>query len=171
LVSKQKIYTLPCLRHRITEVTLFRTGKGPGLEFTRRWPVMELRDIDAWASVEVRTIRVLSDVCDVPLELSVRKFIPQTYDSLHRAWMDDKVKKFWKTTPYAIVNMSAAQMAMRDYISRNVFRCVDYFLKTQSGDELVTMTYAFARKHMDRTTVGLGFNLDIICPCDPWNSC
>ena len=152
-VSKQKIYTLPCVRYRITECTLFRKGKGPGLDFTSRWPKMELKDITDWASTEVRLIKVKSDVCDVPLQLFVRKFNPHPRDSLHRSWMDDKTKKFWKTTPYAIVNMSTAQSTMRDYITKNVFRCVDYFLKTQSGDELVKQTYKFARRYMERVQV------------------
>jgi len=90
-VSKQKIYTLPCVRYKITECTLYRTGKAPGLEFTFRWPVMKLKDISKWASTEVRNIQIQSDVSPVPLQLSVKKFVPMPRDSLHRSWMDGKI--------------------------------------------------------------------------------
>ena len=81
------------MRYKISEVTLYRTGKAPGLEFTFRWPVMKLRDISDWASPEVRTIEVMSDVCSVPLELSVRKFVPIPQDRLKKSWMDGKTMK------------------------------------------------------------------------------
>jgi len=153
-ISGQKVHYLPCLRYKLTESILYRTGKGPGLEFTFRWPVMKLKDIDAWASSEVRTILVESDVCPVPLQLSVRKFVPILgRDSLHRSWMDHKkgIKKTKEIEPYAIVDMQKAVQDMRDYIGNNVFPCMDFFLK--GSDKLVKETYQFARRHMQRTDV------------------
>ncbi|KAI1121871.1 hypothetical protein F5Y10DRAFT_255370 [Nemania abortiva] len=146
--SSHKIYTLPCLRYRMTECTMYRTGKAPGLEFTFRWPTMKLKDISQWASSEVRTIKVKSDVSTVPLELSVRKFIPIPQDSLHRAWHDGKTTKFKETTPYAIVNMASAVEDMRRYITDHMFDSVD--VCTKDSDPLIRMTYEFAKKHMKR---------------------
>jgi hypothetical protein len=54
---------------------------------------MKLRDISDWAAPEVRNIKVMSDVCSVPLELSVRKFVPITQDRLKKSWMDGKTIK------------------------------------------------------------------------------
>ncbi|KAK3365571.1 hypothetical protein B0T24DRAFT_710668 [Lasiosphaeria ovina] len=119
-MQKIRVHHLPCLRHRLTECTLYRTGKAPGLEFTFRWPVMKLKDIDNWAAPEVRTILVQSDVCPVPLQLAVRKFVPiPGKDSLTRSWMDHKkqTKKYLETTPYAIYDMQKAVQDMRDHIS------------------------------------------------------
>ncbi|KAK0721756.1 hypothetical protein B0T26DRAFT_700214 [Lasiosphaeria miniovina] len=150
--DNMKVHNLPCLRHRLTECTLYRTGKAPGLEFTFRWPVMKLKDTDNWAAPEVRTILVQSDVCPVPLQLAVRKFVPiPGKDSLTRAWMDHKkqTKKYLETTPYAIYDMQKAVQDMRDYVTTNVFPCMDYFLK--GSDRWVKETYEFARKHMQRT--------------------
>ncbi|PGG95439.1 hypothetical protein AJ79_10054, partial [Helicocarpus griseus UAMH5409] len=151
-LSKPKVRSLPCLRYKITESTLYRTGKGPGLEFTFRWPEMTLKDITDWASTEVRTIYVKSDVCPAPLKLSVRKFVPIPKDSLHKGWMDGKVKRFKKTTPYAIVNMASAAEAMRAYINAHVFECMNFFL--QGRDKLIIETYSFAREHMLRMPEG-----------------
>jgi hypothetical protein len=150
-VSKQKVHSLPCLRYRLTECTLYRTGKAPGLEFTFRWPVMKLKDISEWESQNLRTVLVKSDVCEVPLKLVVRRFIPIPHkDSIHRSWVDHRngVKKFKKTTPYAVVNMKNAVQDMREYVTANVFKCMEYFLR--GSDQLVKDTYEFARKHMQR---------------------
>jgi hypothetical protein len=115
---------------------------------------MKLKDIDTWASPEVRIISVESDVCPVPLQLTVRKFVPVPgKDSMHRSWMDHKkgIKKTKETTPYAIVDMQKAALDMREYVTANVFSCMEYFLK--GSDKLVKDTYEFARKHMQRTDV------------------
>jgi hypothetical protein len=117
---------------------------------------MRLKDIDNWANSEVRTILVESDVCQVPLQLTVRKFVPiPGMDSMHRSWMDHKkgVKKTKETTPYAIVDLQKANADMREYVTANVFPCMDFFLK--GSDQLVQDTYQFARMHMQRTDVSL----------------
>ncbi|KAH7348510.1 hypothetical protein BKA65DRAFT_500745 [Rhexocercosporidium sp. MPI-PUGE-AT-0058] len=145
-VSKQRIYTLPCVRHKLTDCVIYRTGKAPGFEFTFRWPKMKLEDITEWSSPEIKNIKVQSDVCDTPLELNVRKFIPIPQDSLRRSWMDGKKKKFKETTPYAIVNMNAAVKVMEDYINKHIFECVAYWLRDK--DEWVQETYRFARKYL-----------------------
>jgi hypothetical protein len=146
-VSKQRLYTLPCVRYKLTECTIFRTGKAPGLEFTFRWPKMKLKDITEWASGDVRTISIMSDVCPVPYEVNVRQFVPIPQDSQKKGWMDGKIKKFKDTTPFAIVNMTSALKDMKNYIDVNVFECVKYF--TRHSDPLIDETYTFARRHME----------------------
>lgn len=145
-VSKQKIHTLPCMRYKLTECTLYRTGKAPGMEFTFRWPVMKLRDISDWAAPEIRTIKVMSDVCSIPLELSVRKFVPIPQDRLMKSWVDGKITKYKETTPYAIVNMSVAAKDMHEYINNHVFKAMEYWLNGK--DAWVQETFNFARKYM-----------------------
>jgi len=145
-VSTQRVHTLPCVRHKLTDCVIYRTGKAKGLEFTFRWPEMKLKDITEWSSNHIRTIKVQSDLCDTPLELTVRKFVPIPQDTLRKSWMDGKKKKFKDTTPFAIVNMNDAVKVMGDYINKHIFECVAYWLKDK--DEWVQETYAFARKYM-----------------------
>jgi hypothetical protein len=118
---------------------------------------MKLKDISDWESPTLRTIHVRSDVCEVALKLVVRKFVPiPRKDSIHRSWVDHRnggIKKFKETTPYAIVNMKNAVQDMREYVSTNVFKCMDFFLR--GSDQLVKETYEFMRKHMQRVEVGL----------------
>jgi hypothetical protein len=114
---------------------------------------MALRDITEWASDEIRTIDVMSDVSPVPLQLKVRRFIPDARDSTYRGWMDGKIKRWTKTTPWAIVNMPAAMEDMRVYITNNIFSSVDFFLA--ESDEWVVETYKYARKHMIKVQVSV----------------
>ncbi|KAK0121805.1 hypothetical protein ONS95_010088 [Cadophora gregata] len=145
-VSRQRIHTLPCVRHKLTDCVIYRTGKAKGLEFTFRWPEMKLRDITQWSSSKNRTIKVQSDLCDTPLELTVRRFVPIPQDVLRKSWMDGKKKKFKETTPYAIVNMMDAVKVMGDYINKHIFECVAYWLKDK--DDWVQETYKFAARYM-----------------------
>ena len=112
---------------------------------------MKLKDITKWADDEIRTIQIRSDVCPVPLGLSVRRFVPIPQDSLKKGWMDGKTKKFKPTTPFAIVNMSAAAKDMKEYVDANVFECMKYFLR--GTDTLIQETYNFAIQHRDRHLV------------------
>jgi len=143
----QKIQTLDC-RYKTTDVTLYRTGKAPGLEFTARWPQMTLKNISEWQNSEVRTIRVVSDVCPNPLQLSVRKFVPIPKDSLHKSWMDGSVKKYKETTPFAIADMKAALEDMKKFVDDNVYVCLTYFLDKRAA--FIKDTYIFAWSHMMR---------------------
>jgi hypothetical protein len=112
---------------------------------------MKLKDITEWADSGVRTISIKSDVCPVPFDVNVRRFIPHKRDSRKRGWMAGNVKKFTETTPFAIVNMTSALKDMKNYVDVNVFKCVDHFI--QHTDTLVHETYEFARKHMERHNV------------------
>ena len=147
-VSTQKIHILGCHRFKITDITLYRTGKAPGLEFTARWPKMSLKDISQWQNSEVRTISVLSDVCPNPLVLSVRKFVPIPKDSLKKSWMDGKVKKYKETTPFAIVDMKATVKDMEKFFDANVYICLHFFLKKREA--LIRDTYIFAWAYRKR---------------------
>ncbi len=106
------------------------------------------KDISNWAAKDIRIISIKSDVCPVPLQLSVRRFVPIPEDSLHKGWMDGKIKKWKEVTPFAIVNMSKAAKDMCEYINAHVFHCMDFFLRGR--DDLVRETYTFARKYMPR---------------------
>jgi len=57
--------------------------------------------------------------------------------------MVGRVKRFKETTPYAIVDMRAAMTTMRSYISENVFKCMDHFIR--DSDELVRITFKYAQ--------------------------
>ena len=145
---------IQCLRYKITECTVFRVGKGPGLSFTSRWPVMKLKDITDWAADDIRTIKIMSNVCPVPLVAHVRKFVPLANDTMYRGWYDGKRKKWKRTEPYAVVHMAKAVDDMKKYVDTHIYSSMEFFLEENHCDELCKDTYTFARKHMARTEVG-----------------
>lgn len=118
---------------------------------------MKLKDITNWSNDELRTIKVQSDLCDTPLQLTVRKFVPIPQDSLRKSWMDGKKKKFKDTTPFAIANMTDAVRDMGDYINKHIFECVAYWLRGK--DEWIQETYKFARAYM---TIAVSTSIDLI---------
>jgi len=90
--------------------------------------------MDGWQSEKVCNPRPPSRV----LYLACRDSRPSNTDSY--------VSRFKETTPYAIVNMSAAVKEMREYINRHVFQCVEYWL--DGRDDWIQETYRFARQYM-----------------------
>jgi hypothetical protein len=70
-----KISKLSCLRYKITDIKLFKSGQAPGLEWTSRWSPTSLKDISTWESEGVKTIQVTEGSLD-PLILKVRTFMP-----------------------------------------------------------------------------------------------
>jgi hypothetical protein len=154
-IQYESFTPMPITREIRLTCSWLGTGKAPGLEFTFRWPVMKLKDINKWADDQIRTIQISSDVCPIPLELNVRRFVPLPQDSQKRGWMDGKIKKFKETTPFAIVNMSSAVKDMKSYIDTNVLECVKYFLR--GADPLIQETYEFAIKHTERHRVSSKF--------------
>lgn len=114
---------------------------------------MRLKDITKWDAGETRTIYVASNVCAVPLKLSVRKFVPLPHDSVHRGWMDGINKKFWPTTPFAIVNMHTALKDMEKYIAGNIAACIECSLHKSEG--IVKKTYEYAQRYLERIQASL----------------
>jgi hypothetical protein len=145
-----------CHRIRLTTCTLYRTGKGTGLEFTKRWPTPMLTNLppEDWTSPEVRRLKVLSDVCPVSLELRVRKFRPVFGDVVYKQWVDEIGNQHYhETTPYAIVDMEAAAKDMEHHVRVHALDSV-HFLTGQS-DQWIKETYAYAEEYMGKLLVRL----------------
>jgi len=90
----------------------------------------------------------MSNVSPSPLRLVVMEFVPLPTDEAARSWLDGATKKYRATPPYAIVNMSVAMGHLSEYIETHMNETIDFCLENQ--DELVKMTYKFARTYMHR---------------------
>ncbi|KAI0460195.1 hypothetical protein F5B21DRAFT_522309 [Xylaria acuta] len=143
-VSNVKVWRMPCLRYKITDVRLFKPGQVKGHEWTRRWVEGVPDDISHWASTETRRVRVTEGYTEHAVELRVRQFVPQDGDSLERSWVHNGVRK-WVTIPaYAIVNLEEAKSAYSSYISRSLPECCKKILLGK--DKLLAATYVMALK-------------------------
>ncbi|RYC64825.1 hypothetical protein CHU98_g1373 [Xylaria longipes] len=143
-VSNVKVWRMPCLRYKITDVRLFKPGQVKGHEWTRRWVEGVPDDISHWASAETRRVRVTEGYTELTVELRVRQFVPQDGDSLERSWVHNGVKKWVAIPAYAIVNLEEAKSAYSSYISRSLPECCKKILLGK--DKLLAATYVMALK-------------------------
>jgi hypothetical protein len=118
-ISNAKIWRLPCLRYKITDVRLFKPGQVKGYEWTRRWGEGIADDISQWESTEIKIVQVSEGYNRQTVDLRVRRFVPQDGDALERTWVYEGRTRKVGIPPYAIVNLEEAKHAYDDYISNN----------------------------------------------------
>ncbi|KAI0136535.1 hypothetical protein BJ170DRAFT_15910 [Xylariales sp. AK1849] len=141
-VSSVKIWRLPCLRYKITDVKLFKPGQVKGYEWTRRWAEGIADDISHWASLETRNVCVTEGYTPRPVQLRVRQFVPQEGDALERTWMHEGTRRSVTIPPFAIVNIEEAKTTYTDHINEGVKDCCRHVLTGK--DKLIWATYALA---------------------------
>ncbi len=107
-----------------------------------------MADVMVWETPDIKFIEVSHGLCQDPIKLEVRKFIPADGDVLERKWVDGQVHKTKQVEPYAIKNMTMAAQEVRRYISENVHPCLVTFL--EDHDRLVRETYLLAYKQSTR---------------------
>ncbi|KAI1142703.1 hypothetical protein F5Y05DRAFT_127805 [Hypoxylon sp. FL0543] len=150
-VSNVKVWRMPCLRYKITDVKLFKPGNVKGYEWTRRWIEGIPDDISNWASSETKRVKVTEGYTEQAVELRVRQFIPQDGDKLERSWVYEGTRRIVKIPPYAIVNLEEAKNTYNAYIGRWLPECCK---KVLSGKErLLFVTYGAAIKASRDPTV------------------
>ncbi|KAI2628897.1 hypothetical protein GGS21DRAFT_228149 [Xylaria nigripes] len=138
-VSNVKVFRMPCLRYKITDVRLFKPGQVKGHEWTRRWVEGVPDDISHWASADTRKVKVTEGYTQHPVELRVRQFVPQEGDSLERSWVYNGIRKRVAIPAFAIINLEEAKGAYSSYISRNLPECCRNVLSGK--DKLLAATY------------------------------
>lgn len=150
-VSSVKIWRLPCLRYKITDVRLFKPGPVKGYEWTRRWTEGVPGDISLWESPDTKWVRVTEGYTNHSIMLRVRKFVPQDGDSLSRTWVANGQKREVQIPAYAIVNLDEAKSAYNEYIKSGYFDCCKSILRSKA--KLLHATYMMAMKAaQDRQT-------------------
>jgi hypothetical protein len=141
--SNTRVWRLPCLRLKLTDVRLSKPGQVHGLEWTRRWQDNVFEDIGGWLSEETREIRVTEGLTGKNVKLVVRQFVPQPGDKLDRSWVSASgIRKSVRIPPYAIVDLNTAKDAFDDYIQTGVEGCLKSLLGPR--EKLLWRTYAVA---------------------------
>lgn len=143
-VSSVKIWRLPCLRYKITDVRLFKPGPVKGYEWTRRWTEGVPGDISLWESPDTKWVRVTEGYTNHSILLRVRRFVPQDGDSLSRTWVANGQKREVDIPAYAIVNLDEAKNAYDDYIKSGYYECCKTILNSKA--KLLHATYLMAIK-------------------------
>ncbi|KAM0249298.1 hypothetical protein ACHAP5_002950 [Fusarium lateritium] len=130
--SPKTIHRVPCLRLRITDIVLYRSG---GLNLTQRWKSIEMRDIPERLVMSPLTIEIAQNHCDKPFFIKVVRFIPQEGDVTARYWT--KYLSGKETTqkkelePYCLLSIHDTADELRQYIIDNA---LSSFLHTVQVD-------------------------------------
>ncbi|KAL7902173.1 hypothetical protein HDV63DRAFT_410026 [Trichoderma sp. SZMC 28014] len=133
---------LPCVRYKITDMTLYKTGQVPGYEWTHRWTKGTSDPITLWASSEIRTVYISVHYSKERLPLKVRRFVPQEGDKLERTWAHQGTKKSALIPPYALVDVEAGTLAYTTYIRESMRDIFQTMLGEE--DDLLYKTYLLA---------------------------
>jgi hypothetical protein len=121
-VANTRAGRLPCLRYKITDVRLNKTGNVPGYEWTQRWTDNAPNVAnEGWASIEVKAICLAEGYSHNVIELKVRQFVPQAGDKVNRTYRDKTGRQCSHLcTPYALVDLKGSAGAYQKYIEKSI---------------------------------------------------
>ncbi|KAG6271608.1 hypothetical protein E4U49_003621 [Claviceps purpurea] len=138
-VANTKAGRFPCLRYKITDIKLFKSGQVPGFEWTQRWANNITDPIQKWASTEVKVIHISTTYSKKTIELQVRQFVPLEGDKLERTWVHQGTKKSVTVPPYALMDLDAGKKAYLKHIYASMGDTLQLVAERSRG--LVRMTY------------------------------
>lgn len=156
-VENTKAARLPCLRYKLTDLTLYKTGQVPGYEWTQRWTKGTSDPIKLWASSEIRTVEISVQFSTMRLSLKVRRFVPQEGDKLERTWAYRGTKKSALIPPYALIDIEAGTAEYTTYIRNSMKEMFMIMLGDQ--DAILYRTYLLAHsiwQNADRKSEAFG---------------
>ncbi|KAM0230124.1 hypothetical protein ACHAPO_009491 [Fusarium lateritium] len=149
--SPKTIHRIPCLRLRITEIVLYRSG---GLNLTRRWKGTEMRDIPGRLTMStVVRIQVSQNFYKKPIFLDVVQFTPQDGDVTARYWTEYHsgmtVFKKKELATYCLSNIYETAENIRQHTVENALpelleTTQDEFASGREGRFVICKTYQLA---------------------------
>ncbi|OQV06206.1 hypothetical protein CLAIMM_10812 isoform 1 [Cladophialophora immunda] len=140
--SRPRLSVLPCLRYRISDVSLYREELRPNVIWTSRWQNNESHNVTTWANDQIRRVRVTQGLPQASYELEVREFQANPGDSLEKIWVHNGEVKKVAIRPFAIVDMSQAATVGKQYLDENVLKYVTDTMSSE--DPLIQETYRMA---------------------------
>ena len=146
--SANTIHRVPCLRLKITDLVLYRSG---GLNLTRRWTGIEMKDVPRLDS-SVITIEVSQNLCEKPLLMRVVRFQPRDGDVTARYWTDCLLgKETFKKKELAIYCLDSIYNTAEEVRKYTIDNALPAFIHTIKGgcesepeNESVVRTYLTA---------------------------
>lgn len=153
--SRKVVHKLPCLRYKMTEITVSRTDDDRGaLELTKRWQGFDMKDIGDWVTPEGRKIELSLGVCSSPITIKVRKFRPIPGDITYRCWRDGNVTKKTDIEPYALESIRQSAKEVTAYIHDNAVKTLATLSEDDAMSSITRETYRMAIQHYNVLTVG-----------------
>lgn len=150
--SRKVVHRLPCLRYKMTEITVSRTDDARGaLELTKRWQGFDVKDIGDWATSDILSIELSLSVCSIPIRIHVRKFRPVPGDVTYRCWKDGNITKKADIEPYALANVRQSAKEVTAYLHENAVKSLAALSEdeTTSMSDITRETYQWAVQHYE----------------------
>ncbi|KAI0140309.1 hypothetical protein BJ166DRAFT_598133 [Pestalotiopsis sp. NC0098] len=153
--SKKVLHHCPCVRWKLTDTVLFRTG---GLNFTTRqgWEGAAIRDMGPgdWADDVIHTIKLTLGYCKNPIVLQVRRFKPvKGVDVTSRFWLDPHgQQQETEIAPFALADIKKHRKVLESHVIENAYDAVKQYAEDPRVHWLVGKTYKAAWDHMRETT-------------------
>ncbi|GKU19846.1 unnamed protein product [Fusarium langsethiae] len=148
--SSRTIHRVPCLRLRIIEIVLYRSG---GLNLTRRWEGIEMRDIPERLSTTVITIQVSQDFCKKPIFMEVVQFIPIDGDVTARYWTECRSGKMTlkkkELATYCLKNIYETAKDVRRYTVENALPAFLHSIQGESTPVVFRTYYVAMRRYVE----------------------
>ncbi|KUJ10821.1 uncharacterized protein LY89DRAFT_596060 [Mollisia scopiformis] len=143
-LSDSAIINIPCLRKKIPDARFTPAKDCPEPYWTTRWATMDVKEIDVWASSEVRTLVLTQDIGSAKDVLTVRMIVPLPGDSLTRTWMSKSTGERFhhQTAPWAIMNMTRTAHEPSVNIDNYIEDFINHFVNP--NDKLLVDTYLMA---------------------------
>ncbi|KAF4464901.1 hypothetical protein FALBO_8256 [Fusarium albosuccineum] len=145
LESYKTIHFLPCQRFKIADLILYRSG---GLNLTRRWQGIAMRDVTDRLDGTVITIQVSQGLCKKPLPMHVVRFKPKAGDVTARYWTDKETFKKKELANYCLQDIVATAEAVEQYTIQNAipayFDTVKSSAQSEPKSESINRTYLMA---------------------------
>ncbi|UPL01846.1 hypothetical protein LCI18_012780 [Fusarium solani-melongenae] len=150
--SPKLIRFMPCQRFKIADLVLYRCG---GLNLTRRWKGIQMRDVSDRIDNIPTVIKVSQDLCRKPLLMRVVRFKPRAGDVTARYWTDSlsgkETFKKKELASYCLHDIVSTAEAVERYTVENAVPAFIDTLKnvTDKGQEVdcIYKTDLMALKH------------------------
>ena len=130
---------LPCLRSKVTDVMLSKSGHVPGYEWTRRWSNGNSDPIQKWKTKETKTLSLSEGYSQQSLLVEVRQFVPQKGDKLQRSWCHNGRTVSVSIPPYALIDFDKSKIEYMKYIHESMGQTFESILGRSGG--LLNSTY------------------------------
>lgn len=123
--SKKTIHNLPCLRYKLTTITMYRTG---GLGLTKRFPDNEVKNVDIIGTPFV--IEIIHGFRGKPMRLEVGRFEPREGDVVTRQYGDGKEAHY---APFCLHSVEKTSEDFLQYLHDNAFAALGEAAQSEPG--------------------------------------
>ncbi|KAK3326209.1 hypothetical protein B0H66DRAFT_470424 [Apodospora peruviana] len=135
--NKKTIHRVHCIRYKFTSMIIYRGG---GLNITKRFSHNQVVDVGEYADNNIVAIEMAQGLCQTPVRLQVRRFVPRQDDVLKRRYIgEDGVVKEQDLEPFCLADIEKTAKEFKRYINDNALDGLAEAVK--DSDDMVKMTF------------------------------